>query len=97
MLRLAAGAMAAASSVFMKAPALSMEKETPGETATWRGMAGSIRVWGRHRAVVVLTPSSSLYSVGDVKLCSKPELRELGISVGNANRLIAAVSKKHKK
>ena len=49
MLRLAAGAMAAVSSVFMKAPALSMEKETPGETATWRGMAGSIRAWGRHR------------------------------------------------
>ena len=38
---------------------------------------------------------ASLYSVGDVKLCSKPELRELGISVGNANRFIAAVSKKH--
>jgi hypothetical protein len=39
---------------------------------------------------------ASLYSIGDLKLCSKSDLLELGITIGNANRLLAAVSKKNK-
>ena len=40
---------------------------------------------------------AGLYSVGDVKGCSKADLQTLGINIGNANRLIAAVAKKHKR
>lgn len=34
-----------------------------------------------------------MYSIDDVKLCTNSDLQAAGITIGNANRLLGAVSK----
>ena len=39
---------------------------------------------------------AGLFSIDDVKLCSKSDMKEVGINLGNGNRLLRAIAKKRK-